>query len=68
MSNQLKVGDRIIVGRAIGFLEEGDEGIVLDIDSKGNITLKMYGENNIALERFVLLTNEGDFFVLKSDD
>lgn len=35
------LGDRVIIKHRLGVLEKGSTGVVLDIDSHGNITIKM---------------------------
>lgn len=52
------LGDRIVTKRRLGILEQGSTGVVLDIDSHGNITIKMTCLSGVS--EYVIVVNDID--------
>lgn len=55
---QLGLGDRVVIKRRLGMLEEGSTGVVLDIDSQGCMTIKMTRRPGAVKSEYVIVVND----------
>ena len=59
---KLTLGEHITLKRSLGAWPKDSQGTVLDVDSKGNITIKMHGELSQGKEEYIVVVQGTDMF------